>query len=623
MRLNGDNKDHIDIVDNVLISSLDIRIKDNVNTFNDFKLLLPNTRKSDNEIFISTILKHLNLLSPEVNLIDLEMFNINKKYLFYENLNKEFLERNNRVEGPIIRGDERFFFNKNKKHLIFARLENSNWIKQNNIKQIQRSVEAITLANRLFISNTTISDLNDDPHLKFNYSLVNGHIKLEEVKKFRLLMNAFGAFNSLSVNDVRFYYDPIFKKLDLIYNDGSTSFLQTPNKINYSYINIEEIEKIDSLIKHLNNINIQKIEQDLFERGINISKKEIRKNLDKIKRRLNSIKINKSKIKKNEKIKISRDDIDKILGKEDIITSYYVEEDKFEFCQINDCKIYKLNLKDIKKLFNQRLKKNGKYVIFIGYKNINEQIENFDDQKKWKKKILKNTKIIFSKDTKLDINKNIINIYTDKNPKVIFTGGLLENMKINYLNKGSLKNFKSETSLNGCINFYDITLSKLEVEISNSICEDSINFVRSNGNVIKIVSNNSFSDGVDFDFSNLEIKKILVNNSLNDCLDFSFGNYIIDSINSYKCGDKALSVGETSYVKINNFYSSDSNINIAVKDKSETFIKYLKAEKTDYCVAMYRKKKEFMGSKLNIMNENCDNDIKLIDPGNIYNNNVF
>ena len=45
MRLNGDNKDHIDIVDNVLISSLDIRIKDNVNTFNDFKLLLPNTRK--------------------------------------------------------------------------------------------------------------------------------------------------------------------------------------------------------------------------------------------------------------------------------------------------------------------------------------------------------------------------------------------------------------------------------------------------------------------------------------------------------------------------------------------------------------------------------------------------
>ena len=33
------------------------------------------------------------------------MFNINKKYLFYENLNKEFLERNNRVERPIIRID--------------------------------------------------------------------------------------------------------------------------------------------------------------------------------------------------------------------------------------------------------------------------------------------------------------------------------------------------------------------------------------------------------------------------------------------------------------------------------------------------------------------------------------
>ena len=35
-----ESKDHISIKDGVFISSLDVRIKDNLNSFNDFKLLL-------------------------------------------------------------------------------------------------------------------------------------------------------------------------------------------------------------------------------------------------------------------------------------------------------------------------------------------------------------------------------------------------------------------------------------------------------------------------------------------------------------------------------------------------------------------------------------------------------
>jgi len=69
IRLNGDNKDHINIIENTLVSSLDVKLKDNINTFNDFKLLLPHTRKANSEIFISTILNHFNLLSPKVNFI--------------------------------------------------------------------------------------------------------------------------------------------------------------------------------------------------------------------------------------------------------------------------------------------------------------------------------------------------------------------------------------------------------------------------------------------------------------------------------------------------------------------------------------------------------------------------
>ena len=74
---------------------------------------MPKTRKANNEIFISVFLKHLNFLSPNL-FYKIKMFGIENKYLFYENINKEFLERNNYIEGPVIRGDERFFNEKTK-----------------------------------------------------------------------------------------------------------------------------------------------------------------------------------------------------------------------------------------------------------------------------------------------------------------------------------------------------------------------------------------------------------------------------------------------------------------------------------------------------------------------------
>ena len=49
----------------------------------------------------------------------------------------------------------------------------------------------------------------------------------------------------------------------------------------------------------------------------------------------------------------------------------------------------------------------------------------------------------------------------------------------------------------------------------------------------------------------------------------------------------------------------------------------MNSSKTNYCIAMYRKKSEFIGSELTVLNNKCENKKNLIDPGNIYNNNVF
>ena len=287
VRLNGDMKDHIDINSNILISSMDIRLKDNLNTYNDFKLLLPKTRKANNEIFISVFLKHLNFLSTNLFFTKIKLVGIENKYLFYENINKEFLERNNYIEGPVIRGDERFFFNEKTKNIISARLENPKWIKENMKNELETSVEAITIANKAFIKNSIEKNYLNDPHLNFDYNLFEGNLFEFKVKKFRLLLNAFGSYNSLSVNDIRLFYDPVYKKFDLIFNDGSTTFLKIPEKINFSKISREEFDQINSLNKDIDNINVNKLHNDLNYSGLLISKDEVRKNIIKLKKDLN------------------------------------------------------------------------------------------------------------------------------------------------------------------------------------------------------------------------------------------------------------------------------------------------------------------------------------------------
>ena len=56
---------------------------------------------------------------------------------------------------------------------------------------------------------------------------------------------------------------------------------------------------------------------------------------------------------------------------------------------------------------------------------------------------------------------------------------------------------------------------------------------------------------MDIDYSNIKIEKIFINKSNNDCVDLSSGKYEFVELNLSECGDKALSVGEKSIVKLN------------------------------------------------------------------------
>ena len=69
-------------------------------------------------------------------------------------------------------------------------------------------------------------------------------------------------------------------------------------------------------------------------------------------------------------------------------------------------------------------------------------------------------------------------------------------------------------NLTGCLTTYNVVLENVSFLTSDTFCEDSINFVNTNGNIVSIESNNSISDSIDMDFSNLNIKNIHMKNKL-------------------------------------------------------------------------------------------------------------
>ena len=109
------------------------------------------------------------------------------------------------------------------------------------------------------------------------------------------------------------------------------------------------------------------------------------------------------------------------------------------------------------------------------------------------------------------------------------------------------------------------------------------------------------------DFSEVKIDSIKVDSSQNDCIDFSAGNYELNSLDLKNCGDKALSVGEKSFLTLNKIIAKNATIGIASKDSSIVKINdaYLKNLKT--CVAAYNKKQEFNGGIIQMKNMNCEN----------------
>ncbi len=599
-RITGDWQDHID--SQKKISSLKINLREgNIGNIVKFRLLLSKSRDFEAEIFWTILHEVLGYPSLYKKIVNVSINGLpSEKMLFEETPTKEFLERFSIRETAILETDERYTwdnlydaFNNCSSLVEIIFVKDSDKCVRNYLKKIdfeKYNIVTWKVDNKSFLKNKTSYKIGIN-------AILNSNEKNTKNQSEFFALNSKLASHGLHKNNLKKIFDPTYNFYIPLYYDGNVSkgdfdtfckkfgafnfnkeklnkleslyFLRTGDKIKDNFSCVAKYYLSDpkyqfSLKKILNNndFKLVKSKNSSSNKLVSIKTDQSFANIEICLQHENCIKI------KNE---------DKVIR--DVIAGDYIfldEKNKKNYPNI----IFKEN-------FN-----NNKIITYINNisKNLYEVAEN-------------ETLYIKFNNLNQDLQFHLNGIYS----KVVIFNSKLENskIKIKYLKKSKEKIYESnydENLLTGCLTIIDSTLKNISIESDHSHCEDALNIVRSKGSINKLSLKNSQFDLVDFDFSDIKIEKAFLSNSKNDCLDFSYGNYFIEEITASNCKDKALSVGEKSILKVNNFKGFQNNLDIAIKDSSLIDLNNFFSDKTneENCISIYKKKQEFDGGTLSL-----------------------
>jgi len=661
IRHSGDEKDHVNLQENLIYQSIDVHLTEgNIRGITKFKLLRPKTRGNlEDEIFLTEILRQLNYLAPRTILVKTRINESFSDMIFQEKAAKELLEFNNRREGPILEGDERFFFT------LAEKLPDnniSNWsiglvpmlnksIKGMLAKQVNTNIISKSL-NHKMMSYNSVSNLNliylhysnkfqdkKNNYNYFDYDLDNSLLALFDddntlkLDIYNLLIQATNSQHGLAPNNRKFYWNSLERYFEPINYDSNSNIDASPNIMRLPVTKIFPTS-FNALKNKLIEIDIDQVYKNIRFSGIFLSKKELRSKLNKIILNINTIEdfylkekkdlieYNRFKYTNKNLLKNLNETFEEINPKVNFVKHSKKNED-FQKCnlKLNNCVELILSEKQISDLLEGELVINGEDYQYVG--NIYE-LEEVSKYNSYEEYYFENTRIIYDDgiNLKVKLEERIIDIYQKKpGSRIHFINGELKNVTINFIgfdkkNK-TINNVPIDINgLTGCVSLINLNLKNIKINSSNSTCEDSVNLINVKGNLLEVKIINSLMDGLDIDFSEVSIDNIFISGSNNDCLDLSYGNYYLGNVKLYSCGDKGLSVGEKSTVYNKYIEVQNTDIGIASKDSSLTKLNTVNLKKTNTCVSAYKKKQEFNGGYLSIKNLNCIDYNKKIDVDN-------
>lgn len=227
--------------------------------------------------------------------------------------------------------------------------------------------------------------------------------------------------------------------------------------------------------------------------------------------------------------------------------------------------------------------------------------------------------LIANEGTKIDIieggkiisNAPIKFIGTKENPIEIYSSDkkgqgiiVLSEGKSSYLEHVLISNLTNPSHGNwmvtGVLTFYESPVKLEYVTITNNRSEDALNIVRTNFLISHCTISNTQSDAFDGDYVEGMIKDSYFTNLGNDAIDVSGSDISIVNVTINKAGDKGLSAGENSKMKINNVTITNCEIGIAGKDLSRVEGKNLTIINNKLAFTAFKKKPEFGPSHITL-----------------------
>ena len=628
VRINGDLKDHIDISN--LISSLDVKLDTgSIFGITRFKLLIPETRRSDNEVFSSNLLKHLNFLSPRTFYVE-SSINGNKthKFIFQEKISKEMLEHNGFREGPIIESNEKYiwntsedpFFRDDKKltgdPLMFARIINEEWAN----RSFENKIIAIEAVERF--NKSLFATLNDNQ--------VNNEILSEDttyIYMFEAANRALIANHGVATNHNRqFFYDRLTNTFIPVYYDGNPEFFNNPPRQPFEYANSKKLGEAAIKVKNIE-INNEELLTELKNSGLDYD-------INQLKSYLTTFKKNLDLVAQYQNLEgYQHPNFESQINKKTKVDLYFlfdnIENGYQEVCsqRLINCK--SVNISDEINIFESNLFFNNLPMYVFGKSKDNffndaNSFDNLDYNNINVGSFL--IKLLGSPSYDIDFDNQEIKFEINElNQKIVVTSDeiirgwsfIVEDTISDLLQSRSDKNL-----LTGCLTFLNTKVQDLNVKVTGSHCEDGLNLINVNGNFLNLEINKASSDALDLDFSEVLVENIIISEAGNDCVDVSGGNYEFLNLNLNFCSDKSVSIGEHSVIKIYTLNSSNSKKGLVVKDSSLANILEFNGLNLETCVEVYRKKQEFGPSSLTVSDYKCDGSSRnFVQKGSLFNDN--
>ena len=231
MRQNGDWKDHIVLLKGGKpIRSLDVRLQTgNILSATRFKLLIPSTRNSANEVLATQILKRLGFISPMTFAVKTEVNGNSIPMLFQEVSSKELVEKNLRRESALFEGDEELlwsypgFNNFALEPLALSRVTNKKWFEKG------RSSQAITIASFSRLQREYLKYAVGNVELNSGLVIFPNQNKTQLFSEYMFALLAMNGAHALRLHNRQYYFNPITSNFEPIYYDGNTSFTELKN----------------------------------------------------------------------------------------------------------------------------------------------------------------------------------------------------------------------------------------------------------------------------------------------------------------------------------------------------------------------------------------------------------